>query len=183
MESNWKVIFKGEILPGFDQDAVKLELIQLLKLNEEKARKLFSRRPIILKKELSLDTAEYYKSSFELKGIKVYLEQESKTLEVNGYTLRLQPAEKQSLSESGDDFSNRASQSSYFNTAAEQHTAKVDADFSSDDTSQCLNESCSTPSGVDRLYSDHDAAFVKRPPILAILLIVFIVVGIVLILL
>ena len=77
MESNWKIIFKGEILPGFDLDSVKREFAQLLRLNDEQARKLFAGKAVILKKELPLEKAEQYKQSFERRGIKVSLEQES----------------------------------------------------------------------------------------------------------
>ena len=167
MESNWKIIFKGEILPGFDLDSVKREFAQLLRLNDEQARKLFAGKAVILKKELPLEKAEQYKQSFERRGIKVSLEQESKTVEVNGFTLALQPTEEQNTSESNDDYNNGKEQTS--GAGAKQTKAKADADFGSNGESEQFNENYYAPGGVNELYSDEDDdVCVEAPPIFSL---------------
>ncbi len=61
MDSIWKVIFKGEVLSGFDAQQVKQELSLLLRLNDEQTKKLFSGKEVVLKKQQPLEKAEKYK--------------------------------------------------------------------------------------------------------------------------
>ena len=94
MDSIWKIVFKGEILVGFDSQQVKQELSQLLKINDEQVKKLFSGKEVILKKQQPLDKAEKYKQAFEKRGIKVYLLQEPPAYEQEPFSLSLVPVEE-----------------------------------------------------------------------------------------
>ncbi len=95
MDTTWKIVFKGELLSGFELPAVMDEMSKIMKLTDEQARKLFSGREITLKKGLSQSDGERYTHSFEKRGLKVSLLSEQAALEASFGGLSLEPvAEK-----------------------------------------------------------------------------------------
>ncbi len=61
----YAIVFKGEIVEGFEAAAVQAQLAKLLKLDPAKAKALFSGKPIVLKK--TADKAEAAKYGKALK--------------------------------------------------------------------------------------------------------------------
>ena len=72
----WKILFYGQILPGFDPKQVKTECIQMFKLTEEKYTKMFSGSEITLKKGLDMKSLAAYLAHFEKCGLKIKVEEE-----------------------------------------------------------------------------------------------------------
>lgn len=72
-ESQYKVIFKGEILPGRDLEDVQKQLASLYQVELSQVRHLFCRKPFILKQGLSLIDARSLGKRLESTGIQVYL--------------------------------------------------------------------------------------------------------------
>jgi len=63
-----RIIFSGEVAPGFEPDAVKRQLARRMKLTPEQVEKLFSGRRIILKKDLDAASAAAYTKTLEKLG-------------------------------------------------------------------------------------------------------------------
>ncbi|MEK9870933.1 MAG: hypothetical protein VW831_14480, partial [Gammaproteobacteria bacterium] len=63
----YAIVFKGEIVEGFEAAAVQAQLAKLLKLDPAKAKALFSGKPIVLKK--TADKAEAAKYGKALKKV------------------------------------------------------------------------------------------------------------------
>jgi len=57
-QDKYRVIFKGEVQEGASLDDVKPKLAKVLKLSDEKAAKLFSGKPIAIKKNASQETCK-----------------------------------------------------------------------------------------------------------------------------
>lgn len=73
MDNNhYRIIFKGEILPGKTSDEVKHQISQKFKLNQNTLEKLFSGRPVLIKKKVDYNTALKYKKIFQDAGAKLY---------------------------------------------------------------------------------------------------------------
>ena len=60
----YHIVFGGEILPDYTEDDVRARLAQGLKLNEEKASKLFSGKKVALKAFRSLKKARKMAEAF-----------------------------------------------------------------------------------------------------------------------
>jgi len=63
----YAIVFKGEVVEGFEAAAVQAQLAKLLKLDPAKAKALFSGKPIVLKK--TADKAEAAKYGKALKKV------------------------------------------------------------------------------------------------------------------
>ncbi len=77
MNPSWKIVFRGECLPGFERLSVKSNFARLLRISESEAERFFSGQEVILKKDLSETEARQYLSGFEKRGIQVQLVAES----------------------------------------------------------------------------------------------------------
>jgi len=64
----YRVIFKGEISENANQDDVKAKLSKVLKMSEEKAEKLFSGKPIVIKKNANLESCKKIQAVFKKVG-------------------------------------------------------------------------------------------------------------------
>lgn len=68
MTVQYNVVFEGKLVPGKDVNAVKKELISLLKVDDAVIDRLFLGKPVIVKKNVDAETAEDFKKSFESAG-------------------------------------------------------------------------------------------------------------------
>ena len=74
-KDNHRLVFRGDILIGFELDQVKTGLMTLLKTSTEQQLELmFSGKTVVLKKNLSATYAEKYQQAFERAGILVSIE-------------------------------------------------------------------------------------------------------------
>lgn len=76
MEATYRVVFCGEVLPGFELPAVKLTAQQRLKASPAMLEQLFSGRRVILKKGLVQEIGTRYIAELETLGMKAALEPE-----------------------------------------------------------------------------------------------------------
>jgi hypothetical protein len=72
-EQHYDIFFRGEVLDGFELDAVKTQVGQLFKAPPEKVEQLFSGKVIPLKKDLDKATAAKFKQALEKAGAKIYI--------------------------------------------------------------------------------------------------------------
>jgi len=75
-EQTYKVVFKGEILPGFEIVAVKQSLAALFNLNSAEVLPLFEGRSIFNRSGLNKFTADQYTASFKKIGAVCHVENE-----------------------------------------------------------------------------------------------------------
>jgi len=67
-ESLYEVAFSGQIQEGAELDAVKARIAKMFKANEATIEKLFSGKRIVIKKNLSAETADKYSMAFTKAG-------------------------------------------------------------------------------------------------------------------
>jgi len=80
-QDKYRVIFKGEIQEGASPDDVKTKLAKILKLSDEKAAKLFSGKPIVIKKNVSQETCNKIKTALNKAGAKCKVKKEAPPIE------------------------------------------------------------------------------------------------------
>jgi hypothetical protein len=68
MDERYRLIFRGEILDGQHRAVVKRRLTDLLALKEEQVEKLFSGKPVVLKRGVDRPTAARYQALFRKAG-------------------------------------------------------------------------------------------------------------------
>ena len=73
MSVNWKIIFRGGLLPGFNIQDVKPVVQQWMRLSDEQLNRLFCGREITLKKGINHDEGKVFVSKMALLGLQVYL--------------------------------------------------------------------------------------------------------------
>jgi hypothetical protein len=64
----YKLVFKGEILPGFELDTVKINVAKLFKTDVAKIERLFSGSRVVIKDNIDLATAKKYEMAMQSKG-------------------------------------------------------------------------------------------------------------------
>ncbi len=74
-ETRYCVVYKGEIQEGRDPEQVRTDLTSLFKLSGDKAEKLFSGEPVVVKKDTDEATARKYEELFELAGARCEVEE------------------------------------------------------------------------------------------------------------
>ncbi len=89
----YRIIFAGEVLPGYEVPAVKQHLTQLMKLTDVQADRLFSGKPVTIKKGLDEAAAQRYIEGMESIGVVAKADPPLPSLEE---TLILEPREGQS---------------------------------------------------------------------------------------
>jgi TM2 domain-containing membrane protein YozV len=67
-QDKYRVVFKGEIQDGASPDDVKPKLAKILKLSDEKVSKLFSGKPIVIKKNASQETCKKIQAALKKAG-------------------------------------------------------------------------------------------------------------------
>ena len=73
MSVNWKIIFRGGLLPGFNIQDVKPVVQQWMRLSDEQLNRLFCGREITLKKGITHEEGKVFVSKMALLGLQVYL--------------------------------------------------------------------------------------------------------------
>ena len=68
METQYNVVFEGKTAPGKDRDSVKEALIALLKTDARSIERLFSGKPISIRKNVDAATAGKFRRAFEAAG-------------------------------------------------------------------------------------------------------------------
>lgn len=76
-QDKYRVIFKGEVQEGASPDDVKPKLAKILKLTDEKAAKLFSGKPIVIKKNASQETCKKIQAALSKAGALSKIKKES----------------------------------------------------------------------------------------------------------
>ncbi len=79
MDERYRLVFRGEILEGQHKAVVKRRLTELLKLDDARLAKLFSGKPIVLKRDVDRNTAARYQALFKEAGGQLRVQQESPT--------------------------------------------------------------------------------------------------------
>lgn len=75
-DSRFKIVFDGALLPGVESTTAKLNLAELFKSNVEAIEKLFTGRPVALKRDLSRPDAETYLTALTNAGVDARIEAE-----------------------------------------------------------------------------------------------------------
>lgn len=73
-QASVRLVFHGQVLPGFRQEDVQRALAALLKLDDARAQALFSGSRVVLKRELPVDQADRYVAHLAKLGALVHLE-------------------------------------------------------------------------------------------------------------
>jgi type IV pilus assembly protein PilA len=94
-----RIIFSGEVLPGFEVSAVKQHLTRLMKLTPAQADKLFSGHPIAIKQGLDEIEAVKYLDGMKKIGVVVAVEPPLPSMET---TLVLEPLPEQEVDPSAE---------------------------------------------------------------------------------
>jgi len=72
--SAFNVVFKGEILPGQDIDAVKRQLSLVMKTDAQAIERLFSATPVVVRKSVDAATGRKFEKVFAAAGAVCHLE-------------------------------------------------------------------------------------------------------------
>lgn len=75
-DNRFKIVFDGALLPGVESTTAKLNLAELFKSDVEAIEKLFTGRPVALKRHLSRPDAETYLTALKNAGIDARIEAE-----------------------------------------------------------------------------------------------------------
>lgn len=75
-DSRFKIVFDGALLPGVESTTAKLNLAELFKSDVESIEKLFTGRPVALKRDLSRPDAETYLTALQNAGVDARIEDE-----------------------------------------------------------------------------------------------------------
>ncbi|MBI5333264.1 MAG: DUF805 domain-containing protein [Burkholderiales bacterium] len=73
-QASVRLVFHGQVLPGFRQEDVQRALAALLKLDDARAQALFGGSRVVLKRELPVDQADRYVAHLAKLGALVHLE-------------------------------------------------------------------------------------------------------------
>jgi uncharacterized membrane protein YhaH (DUF805 family) len=75
-DNRFKIVFDGALLPGVESTTAKLNLAELFKSDVEAIEKLFTGRPVALKRDLSRGDAETYLQALKNAGVDARIEAE-----------------------------------------------------------------------------------------------------------
>lgn len=75
-DSRFKIVFDGALLPGVESTTAKLNLAELFKSDVQAIEKLFTGRPVALKRDLSRSDAETYLTALKNAGVDARIEPE-----------------------------------------------------------------------------------------------------------
>lgn len=75
MTIHYNVVFEGKTVPGKDIGSVKKQLMSLLKIDAPRIDRLFSGKPVVIRKNADSETAEKFRKAFEAAGAICRLEQ------------------------------------------------------------------------------------------------------------
>ncbi|OPA96307.1 hypothetical protein BFW87_08210 [Pseudomonas fluorescens] len=75
-DNRFKIVFDGTLLPGVESTTAKLNLAELFKSDVAAIEKLFTGRPVALKRDLSRSDAETYLTALKNAGVDARIEEE-----------------------------------------------------------------------------------------------------------
>ncbi len=75
-EVQYQIAFMGKLRPGFDQEKVKANLQEHLKLSSTVVESLFAKDRVVIKRNLNVNVAKQYEQRFYMHGAIVKLEQQ-----------------------------------------------------------------------------------------------------------
>ncbi|NWE19605.1 DUF805 domain-containing protein [Pseudomonas sp. P7548] len=75
-DNRFKIVFDGALLPGVESTTAKLNLAELFKSDVGAIEKLFTGRPVALKRDLSRSDAETYLTALKNAGVEARIEAE-----------------------------------------------------------------------------------------------------------
>ena len=75
-DNRFKIVFDGALLPGVESTTAKLNLAELFKSEVDAIEKLFTGRPVALKRDLSRPDAETYLNALKNAGVDARIETE-----------------------------------------------------------------------------------------------------------
>ncbi|WP_395610316.1 DUF805 domain-containing protein [Pseudomonas sp. B22129] len=75
-DNRFKIVFDGALLPGVESTTAKLNLAELFKSDVAAIEKLFTGRPVALKRDLSRSDAETYLTALKNAGVDARIEEE-----------------------------------------------------------------------------------------------------------
>ena len=75
-DNRFKIVFDGALLPGVESTTAKLNLAELFKSDVEAIEKLFTGRPVALKRDLSRPDADTYLTALKNAGVDARIEAE-----------------------------------------------------------------------------------------------------------
>ncbi|WP_444915638.1 hypothetical protein [Microbulbifer sp. TRSA007] len=78
-QSTYSLVFRGDLVAGFTAGDVKASMVRLFKSNPQAIEKLFSGRPLVLKRGLSLPQAQQFQANLAKIGAQVSIKDESGT--------------------------------------------------------------------------------------------------------
>ena len=81
-DNRFKIVFDGALLPGVDVTTAKLNLAELFKSDVAAIERLFSGRPVALKRDLTQADAQTYLQALTKTGIDARIESEP-SIELN----------------------------------------------------------------------------------------------------
>ena len=64
MTTQFKIIFEGKTIPGQDVGSVKKRLKALLKTDAQGISQLFSGKPVVIRKNVDVETAEKFRIEY-----------------------------------------------------------------------------------------------------------------------
>ncbi|KJU87529.1 Exopolysaccharide synthesis protein [Candidatus Magnetobacterium bavaricum] len=67
-DDSYRIVFKGDILAGYDKNRVADALTRVFNAGQKKAEMLFGGKPVIIKKDVSYEVAKKYKASMNKAG-------------------------------------------------------------------------------------------------------------------
>lgn len=71
MSERFRLLFRGEILEGQHKAVVKKRLAKLLGIDEDRASRLFTGKPVVIKKDADRATAARYQAEFKSAGARL----------------------------------------------------------------------------------------------------------------
>jgi len=80
---NYKIIFTGEIVPGYDTGKVKKNLADLFKVNIEQIKPLFTGKPVVIKENLEQEKAKRYEDILNRAGALCRIESAPESAAIN----------------------------------------------------------------------------------------------------
>jgi len=85
-EAHYKILFRGELIPGASADAVKNNLAQLFKTDRARIERLFDASEVALKRHLHSDEADRYLAALRRAGVHAHKEPEQLQLQLQELT-------------------------------------------------------------------------------------------------
>ncbi len=82
-DSSFEIVFRGDIAPGNSLSEVRERLQQLFKADDAQLERLFSGRPVVLKRGLDRETGERYRDAISKAGALVEVRQAAPDSEVS----------------------------------------------------------------------------------------------------